>query len=59
MFGPGASLLGCSAGPFLASLVVSDTDVRGGLVMAMVLAALTMAIIAALHLTSRHKTIKT
>ena len=59
MFGPGASLLGCSAGPFLASLVVSDTDVRGGLVMAMVLAALTMAIIAALHLTSGHKTIKT
>ena len=59
MFGPGASLLGCSAGPFLASLVVSDTDVRGGLVMAMALAALTMAIIAALHLTSGHKTIKT
>jgi hypothetical protein len=51
MLGPGAALLGCSAGPFLASLAVSDTDVRGCLVLGAGLAALSMAIIAGLHLT--------
>jgi hypothetical protein len=51
MLGPGAALLGCSAGPFLASLVVSDTDVRGCLALGAALAALSMAIVAGLHLT--------
>lgn len=53
MLGPGAALLGCSAGPFLASLAVSDTDVRGCLALGAGLAALSMAIVAGLHLT-RH-----
>ncbi len=48
--GSGAALLGCSAGPFLASLVVSDADVRGCLALGAGLAVLTMAIIAGLHL---------
>jgi hypothetical protein len=51
MLGPGAALLGCSAGPFLASLMVSDSDVRGSLVLGAVVAALCMATIAGLHLT--------
>lgn len=51
MLGPGAALLGCSAGPFLASLLVSDIDVRGGLVLGAVLGALCLATIAGLHLT--------
>ena len=51
--GSGAALLGCSAGPFLASLVVSDADVRGCLALGAGLAAVTMGIIAGLHL-SRH-----
>jgi hypothetical protein len=51
--GSGAALLGCSAGPFLASFVVSDADVRGCLALGTGLAVLTMGIIAGLHL-SRH-----
>ena len=51
MLGPGAALLGCSAGPFLASLAVSDTDVRGCLVLGAGLAALCMIIVGGLHLT--------
>ncbi len=51
--GSGAALLGCSAGPFLASLVVSDADVRGCLALGAGLAVVTMGIIAGLHL-SRH-----
>jgi len=57
MLGPGAALLGCSAGPFLASLVVSDTDVRGCLALGAGLAALSMAIVAGLHLTRQSGTI--
>jgi hypothetical protein len=53
MLGPGAALLGCSAGPFLASLVVSDADVRGCLTLGVGLAVVAMGIIAGLHLT-RH-----
>ncbi len=49
--GPGASLLGCSAGPFLASLVVTGADVRGCLVLGAGLAALCLAIIGGLHMT--------
>lgn len=51
MLGPGASLLGCAAGPFLASLVVTDTDVRGSVSLAIGLAVLTLLIIGGLHLT--------
>ncbi len=51
MLGPGAALLGCSAGPLLASLLVSDSDVRGALALGAGLAALSMAIVAGLHLT--------
>lgn len=51
MLGPGATLLGCGAGPFLASLVVSDADVRGSLVLGAALAALSIAIVAGLHFT--------
>lgn len=51
MLGPGAALLGCSAGPFLASLLVSDSDVRGSLVLGAVVAAVCMVTIAGLHLT--------
>lgn len=54
VLGSGAALLGCSAGPFLASLVVSDADVRGALALGVVLAAVALAIIGWLHL-SRHR----
>lgn len=53
ILGPGAALLGCSAGPFLASLVVSDADVRGCLALGVGLAIVAMGIIVGLHLT-RH-----
>lgn len=55
VLGSGAALLGCSAGPFLASLVVSDADVRGCLALGAGLAALAMALVGWLHL-SRHTT---
>ncbi|UAJ09388.1 hypothetical protein [Polymorphobacter megasporae] len=51
ILGPGASLLGCGAGPFLASLVVTDSDVRGSLYLAAGIAAICAVIVAALHLT--------
>jgi len=51
MLGPGAALLGCSAGPLMASLVVTDSDVRACLALGAGLAALSMAIVAGLHLT--------
>lgn len=51
MLGPGASLLGCAVGPFLASLVVRDGDVRGSLAMAAVLALACILIVAGLHFT--------
>jgi hypothetical protein len=57
MLGPGAALLGCSAGPFLASLVVSDADVRGCLALGAMLAALSMVIVAGLHLTRQSRAV--
>ncbi|QYE34209.1 hypothetical protein KZX46_15680 [Polymorphobacter sp. PAMC 29334] len=51
ILGPGASLLGCGAGPFLASLVVTDSDVRGSLYLAAGIAVICAVIVAALHLT--------
>lgn len=51
ILGPGASLLGCGAGPFLASLVVTDSDVRGSLLLAAGIAIVCAVIVAALHLT--------
>lgn len=53
LLGPAASLLGCSLGPFLGSLVVSDGDVRGSLGMAAALAVGCIAIVAGLHFTRR------
>ncbi len=58
MLGPGASLLGCSIGPFLASLVVVDGDVRGSIAMAGALALGCFAIVAGLHF-ARHKPVVT
>ena len=57
MLGPGAALLGCSAGPFLASLVVSNSDVRGCLALGAGVAAVSMAIIAGLHLTRQSRAV--
>ena len=57
MLGPGAALLGCSAGPFLASLVVSDADVRGSLALGVGLAIVAMGIIVGLHLTRHAKAV--
>jgi len=54
VLGSGAALLGCSAGPFLASRVVSDTDVRGALALGAVLAATALGIVGWLHL-SRYR----
>jgi predicted MFS family arabinose efflux permease len=51
LLGPGAALLGCGAGPFLASLVVTDTDVRACLLLGAALAAAALVIVAALHFT--------
>lgn len=53
LLGPGAALLGCSAGPFLASLVVTDTDVRACLELGTGLAALALMIVAGLHFSRR------
>ena len=49
LLGPGAALLGCGAGPFLASLVVTDTDVRACLILCAALAAAALVIVSALH----------
>lgn len=51
MLGPGATLLGCSAGPFLASMVVSDHDVRGALALGAAIALIGILIVAGLHFT--------
>ena len=49
--GSGAQLLGCSAGPLLASLVVRDGEVRGSLALGIALALLCLGIVVGLHLT--------
>jgi len=51
LLGPGASLLGCGAGPLLASFVVSGADVRPAVWLGVGLALVTLAVIAFLHLT--------
>ena len=51
LLGPGASLLGCGAGPLLASFVVSGADVRPAVWLGLGLALVTLVIIAFLHLT--------
>ncbi len=51
LLGPGANLLGCGAGPLLASLVVSGADVRPAVWLGAGLALATLAIVAFLHLT--------
>lgn len=51
LLGPGASLLGCGAGPLLASLVVSGADVRPAVWLGVGLALITLVVIAFLHLT--------
>lgn len=50
---PGVGLLGCGAGPLLASFVVTDADVRSAVWLGVLLAVATLAIIAGLHLTRR------
>lgn len=45
MFGSGAALLGCSAGPFLASLLVGEADVRSCLTLGVALLAVSLAIV--------------
>ncbi|MEH3046298.1 hypothetical protein [Sphingomonas adhaesiva] len=54
--GSGAALLGCSTGPFLASLAVGDGDMRGAVATAMTLMAAAIAIVVALHVTRRRAT---
>uniref|UniRef100_B0SY58 Putative MFS transporter n=1 Tax=Caulobacter sp. (strain K31) TaxID=366602 RepID=B0SY58_CAUSK len=51
LLGPGASLLGCGAGPLLASFVVSGADVRPAVWLGVALAVVTVLIITGLHLT--------
>ena len=51
LLGPGASLLGCGAGPLLASFAVRGADVRPAVWLGVGLAVVTMAIVAGLHLT--------
>ncbi|PVM91964.1 MFS transporter [Caulobacter endophyticus] len=51
LLGPGASLLGCAAGPLLAALLVSEHDVRPAAYLAEGLAIIALALIAGLHLT--------
>ena len=53
VLGSGAALLGCSAGPLLASLVVSDGDVRGCAMLGAGAMAVAIAIVLAVHLTRR------
>ena len=50
---PGVGLLGCGAGPLLASFLVNDTDVRAAVWLGVILAVATLAIIAGLQLTRR------
>jgi MFS family permease len=51
LLGPGASLLGCGAGPLLASFVVTGADVRPAVWLGVGLALITLVIVAFLHLT--------
>jgi MFS family permease len=51
LLGPGASLLGCGAGPLLASFVVSGVDVRPAVWLGVALAVVTLVIVTGLHLT--------
>ena len=51
LLGPGASLLGCGAGPLLASFVVSGSDVRPAVWLGVGLALVTLLIVAFLHFT--------
>lgn len=50
-FGSGAALLGCSAGPLLASLLVTDTDVRSSAALGCGLMTAAMLLVVAVHLT--------
>jgi hypothetical protein len=50
LLGPGASLLGCGAGPLLASFIVTGADVRPAVWLGVILAVVTMLIVAGLHL---------
>lgn len=45
MFGSGAALLGCSAGPFLASLLVDEADVRSCLTLGIALLAVSLVVV--------------
>lgn len=49
MFGSGAALLGCAAGPFLASLLVSDSDVRQCLTLGIGLLGISLIIVILLY----------
>lgn len=49
MFGSGAALLGCSAGPFLASLLVGEADVRQSLILGVGLLATSLVIVMLLY----------
>ena len=51
LLGPGASLLGCGAGPLLASFMVTGADVRPAVWLGVALAFVTLAVVAGLHLT--------
>ena len=51
LLGPGASLLGCGAGPLLASFVVSGVDVRPAVWLGVALAVVPLLIVTGLHLT--------
>jgi hypothetical protein len=51
LLGPGASLLGCGAGPLLASFMVTGADVRPAVWLGVGLALVTLVIIAFLHVT--------
>ena len=51
LLGPGASLLGCGAGPLLASFAVHGADVKPAVWLGVGLAVVTLAIVAGLHLT--------
>jgi len=54
-YGSGVAILGCSAGPFLASLVVSDSDVRSSISLGLALLAVSLAIVVGLALKKANK----
>lgn len=53
VLGSGAALLGCSTGPLLASLTVSESDVRGCAMLGVGAMTAAIAIVLAVHLTRR------